>query len=139
MNTTLTLKINEGGNTTGNIIHTQTVPISNSFSGDLTVVIDKEVPLLQGRPYTFSLTWADPGTITFSNNSGDMYPDGVILINNVPSMGGADLYFAVYQGQEIFIPTMSEWGLLIFGLLVLNIGVFFVQVIEREDMPVFGN
>ena len=27
----------------------------------------------------------------------------------------------------ITIPTMSEWGLLIFGLLVLNMGVFFVQ------------
>lgn len=25
------------------------------------------------------------------------------------------------------IPTMSEWGLLIFGLLILNLGVFFVQ------------
>lgn len=25
------------------------------------------------------------------------------------------------------IPTMSEWGLMIFGLLVLNLGVFFVQ------------
>jgi len=25
------------------------------------------------------------------------------------------------------IPTMNEWGLLIFGLLILNLGVFFVQ------------
>jgi len=27
----------------------------------------------------------------------------------------------------VVIPTMSEWGLLLFGLLVLNIGVFFVR------------
>lgn len=30
------------------------------------------------------------------------------------------------------IPTMSEWGLLIFGLLVLNLGVYYL--IKREGM-----
>lgn len=30
----------------------------------------------------------------------------------------------------IIIPTMSQWGLLIFGLLILNIGLFFVQQLK---------
>jgi len=30
------------------------------------------------------------------------------------------------------IPTMSEWGLMIFGLLVLNLGIFFVY--KRNDL-----
>ena len=29
------------------------------------------------------------------------------------------------------IPTMSQWGLLIFGLLILNIGVFFIYRLEK--------
>jgi len=29
------------------------------------------------------------------------------------------------------IPTMSEWGLLVFSLLVLNLGVFFIYKKER--------
>lgn len=121
----LSLKINEGGNTSGRVIHTQTVPVSST--GDLTIIIDKAVSLSNGKPYTFSLTWASTGSIDFSNGAGDMYPDGVILINNTPSVAGADLYFAVYQGKEIFIPTMSQWGLLIFGLLMLNMGLYWVQ------------
>lgn len=32
------------------------------------------------------------------------------------------------------IPTMSQWGLLIFGLLVLNVSVFFVYL-KEEDLP----
>lgn len=28
------------------------------------------------------------------------------------------------------IPTMSEWGLMIFGLLMLNLGVFFIKRVE---------
>ena len=30
------------------------------------------------------------------------------------------------------VPTMNEWGLLIFGLLILNLGVFFVVKTERH-------
>lgn len=30
------------------------------------------------------------------------------------------------------IPTMSEWGLMIFGLLVLNLGVIFLR--RREEI-----
>lgn len=32
------------------------------------------------------------------------------------------------------IPTMSEWGLLIFGLLILNISVFFVRQLELKEI-----
>jgi len=40
----------------------------------------------------------------------------------------------VWDGSEDTIPTMSEWGLMIFALLVLNLGVIFLY--RREDMLV---
>lgn len=58
----LSLKINEGGNTSGKVIHTQTIPVSST--GDVTIIIDKAVSLSNGKPYTFSLTWASAGSIT---------------------------------------------------------------------------
>lgn len=133
----LSLKINEGGNTSGSVIHTQTVPVSST--GDLTIIIDKAVPLSSGKPYTFSLTWASAGTISFSDGgASDMYPDGVSLINNIPSVAGADLYFAVYQGKEIFIPTMSQWGLFIFGLLLVNFSLMFMHHLQSYQSKVAG-
>ena len=44
---------------------------------------------------------------------------------NVQTTGGS------CDGQAcLIIPTMSEWGVFIFGLLILNIGIFFVKVLQ---------
>ncbi len=38
--------------------------------------------------------------------------------------------------EDATIPTMSEWGLLIFGLLILNVSIFFLQ--RREEISEFN-
>ncbi len=51
--------------------------------------------------------------LRFANDGGGHYGINIQRIQNI---------------EEIEpIPTMSEWGLLIFGLIIMNLGVFFVQ------------
>ena len=33
--------------------------------------------------------------------------------------------------NEVAVPTMSQWGLMIFGLLILNIGLVFIRKQEQ--------
>ena len=35
--------------------------------------------------------------------------------------------YAIYTKKPKPIPTMSQWGLLIFGLLIMNLGLFFLK------------
>jgi hypothetical protein len=53
-----------------------------------------------------------PSSETFSGPTYSIYMISAIMTTTVP------------------IPTMSQWGLLIFGLLIMNLSVFFVQ--KRE-------
>lgn len=73
----------------------------------------------------------------------DAYPDGVGTSNGnytnptfnagVGILGTADMTFfmiispATPSISSTPIPTMSQWGLLIFGLLIMNLSVFYVQ------------
>ena len=60
------------------------------------------------------------------------YSDAGVLSLSTAS----DLVFGINIGVPVVvaaispIPTMSQWGLVIFGLLIMNLGVFFVYRIE---------
>lgn len=137
------LKIIEGIDTVGatvTLLHTQSVTVNSS--GDLTFTLDTPVNLEDGKSYTFSLiaTSMNTSAIRVSSTTGDQYSDGEVLINQnfLPSRN-TDLYFRVNIAGPIIdpttgsatIPTLSQWGLLIFGLLILNISVFKVIQIRK--------
>ena len=94
-------------------------------------------PVTAGNLYSFALRGADVTADGSPMPAIDPnVPDGqssfLISSGVMPMyspMAAQDLYFLISNKGPVVepIPTMSQWGLLIFGLLVLNMGVFFVQ------------
>lgn len=73
-----------------------------------------------------------PGTSGTSGTGGDSFLIGVANGATIPGAaadnrfdGSVTITYVVSPAETI--PTLSQWGLLIMGLLVLNLGVFFVQ------------
>ena len=67
-------------------------------------------------------------------------PDGLFLFGidlggTFSEVQASDLFFALTIGFTP-IPTMSEWGLLIFGLLVLNMAIFFIR--RKEGISILS-
>ena len=123
------LKIADGLNTSTNVIHTQNIVINGM--GDLEIDLTTPVALVNGNTYSFSLGGAgDALTIGFSSALGDVYPDGTLFQNTTP-LTTADLFFKISYQVLAPIPTLSQWGLLIVALLVLNLGSF---MIRREEL-----
>lgn len=126
----LTLKIASGHNTSANIIHSQTVTVT--AAGMLSIPVNTDLLLYKDGTYTFSLVSTNgTGNIDFAFGIGNVYAGGNMLLDNV-ALSTSDLEFGVFIGSPPFIPTMNQWGLLIFGLLVLNLSVFFAQRKELE-------
>jgi|GEM_PF-5416599 len=125
----LVLKIARGNNTSTNIIHSQTVTVS--AAGMLSIPINTDLVLYNGGTYTFSLVGTSgTGNIDFAIGIGNVYTGGNMLLDNV-ALTTTDLEFGVFIGPPPLIPTMGQWGLFIFGLLILNMGVFFVQTTAK--------
>lgn len=109
---------------------------SGLSDGMQTFTLNKGQFLVQkGGRYAFAVGGAQIDQVTL-----DMTPVGTPANPNLPdglfsfSINGgtfseqmpSDLFFAVGIDFSI-VPTMSQWGLMIFGLLTLNLGVFFIR------------
>lgn len=112
--------------------------------GLLTLTLDpSSFSVTQGNAYAFGIGGADIDQVTL-----DMSPVGAPANPDLPNglfafgiIGGtfseqmpSDLLFAVSVNftPPAPIPTMSEWGLMIFGLVVLNLGVLGIRRKELE-------
>lgn len=79
-------------------------------------------PAATSGTFTITQTLTGPqSTQLFSNN---LY----VQVNSVGNPGGEIRSQLMLGGQipDEPIPTMSQWGLLVFGLLIMNMGIYFV-------------
>lgn len=132
------LKIAKANTTNSNLLHTQVVSISDM--GDVELQLNTPIAVKKDSTYSFSLGGdGDPLNISFSSSFGDTYDDGA-LFRNATVLSTADLFFIVGIGAtpsaEQPIPTLSEWGLLILGLLTLNLSVFLIQSKVSNDKKI---
>lgn len=107
-----------------------------SANGDMVA----DLILAADNPTTFT-AGTDQSVVAATNNllgdskmSEKMASDGMTTMsyNLRGADGGGGHYGININGAapsvtDIPIPTMSQWGLLIFGLLIMNLSVFFVQ------------
>ena len=91
--------------------------------------------------YQVSMNAEDGSGSTSGAQSGDLSLFTNIVCNTVGTLGPGTVYGLSPSGNSLAnspcapepvepIPTMSQWGLLIFGLLIMNLSVFYVQ--KRE-------
>ena len=124
----LKLSVFKGITTTNNLLHTQLIQVNNP--GMLVIPIDKKVFVEEDVSYTFSFIGVNGhGNIDYAQTLGDTYTGGQLIRNNTP-LNSFDLFFSVYISQKPFIPTFSQWGLFIFGLVVLSLGIFLLRFLH---------
>jgi|GEM_PF-5414275 len=93
-------------------------------SGVNDITLATPYPVMAGNQYSFSL---NGGSFGLGYNGGDPYANGAnfrVFPNGSPtSASNRDLVFEVEFGPSSTpVPTMSEWGLILFGLTVLCVG-----------------
>lgn len=114
------------------------LPVYQTFNvgaGDVIVKINLSTPfpVVAGNMYSlgYGSTVASPG-VSFDDNdttAPGTYTGGEYL-TRTSADAARDLNFSATISPVVAtapIPTMSQWGLLIFGLLILNLGVSFVK------------
>jgi len=83
-------------------------------------------------------TWTQIGSdidgqaaVDFVGSSVSLSSDGSVVAIGATghdgSKGKVQVFCTTCTPQQAPIPTMSQWGLLIFGLLIMNMSVVFVQ------------
>ncbi|MEM1122852.1 MAG: hypothetical protein AAGJ18_20575 [Bacteroidota bacterium] len=104
---------------------------TNITDGIISLQLTHKFVVKSGQMYAFAVGGADLAAITLDMMPNSSTADTGALIgfdatNVFSTQTPSDLYFAVTIGVEQ-IPTLSDWCLLIFGLLVLNLGIYLVQ------------
>lgn len=113
--------------------------------GDVTLTLNTTFPVTAGQLYSFAIGNTDG--ILFDNSPNNNAPvDGTagapqgiqaFNINGVSiNTPNSDLFFQInIATRDPFapsIPTMSQWGIMIFALLLLNMGV--LLLLKKEKM-----
>ena len=125
----------------GNFLAGAAIATFNIVAADagnsITINLPTPIPVTNGLEYRFEINSPSTnfGVISINVNSTSDFTDGNIVIANGTYFNSQDFDFSVnIENQPAVvgspIPTISQWGLFIFGLLILNISVFFVQ--QRE-------
>lgn len=75
------------------------------------------------------------GGLASTNSIGSIFAGVAINSGNAGSFSGVDEIDRTFIGTLLFdfarpIPTMNQWGLFIFSLLVINLSIFYVQRME---------
>lgn len=104
----------------------------------ITINLNTPFPVVAGNLYSFafgSQTGAGNFVLDVNDNAPNgPYTDGLGIFN-AGQFANVDLNFSITIAPGNPIPTLSQWGLIIFGLLVLNLGLVFVykkQLITSE-------
>ncbi len=107
--------------------------------GLLNLPLKNGFPIEEGQEYEFQIQVIPSNNNNNSNltgyqetNFGPHYPDGVFTLDG-RRVGFRDLNFSLaIEKKESIIPTFSQWGLLIYGLLILNLGSFILIQMEKS-------
>lgn len=111
------------------------------MTGVVIINLTPHFPVVNGNLYRMQFGQVGAGSARIDANFGfggaDTYIGGVGVeasnYDNTANLGSeADMNFSfgitpAPPPTTAPIPTMSQWGLLSFGLLIMNISVFFVQ------------
>lgn len=104
---------------------------NNISDGPITLQLATPFAVTKGQHYAFAVGGSNIQAITFDMNPNNSSADVLFAfeIDNADTFDEqmpSDLYFAVNISVP-FIPTLSQWGLLVLGLLVLNLSVHIIQ------------
>ncbi|MBB5746874.1 IPTL-CTERM sorting domain-containing protein [Brevundimonas variabilis] len=98
------------------------VNLANTTPARNTVTLSTPLPIVAGNVYSFAF---DQASLT---GGGPVYPGGMAFIAGTTDPGTIDLNFEVVQvAAPAPVPTLSEWALILFGLILAGSAAFYIQ------------
>lgn len=126
-----TVELREGAGCTGNLIASEDF---TQVEGENTVAFSTQPILTNGQVYTFYIK--DNTTFTTYLTSNSEYEGGDFhMTAGCFALEGVDLVFNYSMTDNTntaAVPTMGEWALIIFGLIIMSMGVITVK--RREEL-----
>ena len=118
-----TLKIYQGESATpADLLYTQAnVNLGTVGNTINTVSLAQPVPVINGNQYTFIFEHATGGITILQADATNSYAGGKLYLN-AGFVAGIDLPFQV-NITDLPIPTLSEWGIIVFLLLLAAIAL----------------
>ena len=115
---------------TGTVLATKTMTATGT-SGEQTFVFDTPAMMTEGVVYAFnvSLDNVNSNSLGFVTAAPSDYTGG-----NICGPWDYDIVFTINEGEEVVapVPTMGEWALITFGLIIMSMGVITVRRREQD-------
>lgn len=118
-----------GSGTTGSVgtpASSQTVNLvdtGSDTSGFQTIVLDTPLPVTAGQQYAFAISVP---LVSFAGSSTNSYaPGSRLFAYNSPLTD--DLVFTVTEVAAVPVPTMSEWAMILLGMMLAGGAALFIQ------------
>lgn len=125
-----TMNIYEGNGCGGTLLGTATF----DHNGTTVVNFSPGIDVTQGNQYTwFAVHAGTSATALFSKTSGSYAGGHQWWGSNCDPITWKDSLFSVTIEEAPAIPTMNEWALIIFGLLILSMGTITVMQWQKTE------
>ena len=115
---------------TGNVLATETITASGT-SGEQTFTFANPAMLTNGTVYAFnvSLDNVNSNSLGFHTAAPGDYTGG-----NICGPWDYDIVFSINNPEDAVppVPTMGEWALITFGLIIMSMGVITVRRREQD-------
>ncbi len=116
-------------NVVGAPVSSQAVALVNSGSnlaGFQTITLAAPLPIIAGNSYSFVF---DSATMALHSN---VYGGGTVLSTFATPVGSLDLVFTATEvAPPAAVPTLSEWAMILFGLMLAGGAALYVQRRQR--------
>lgn len=119
----------DGNKIGGTPYQTAGITASNQ-AGVVTFNMTTPFPVTNGTLYRMEFDPAGAGVASFDASDTGTYADGIGTDNgNYDTFDNRDLNFSITISApvaSIVVPTFSQWSLIVFGLLIVNLGLFWM-------------
>lgn len=124
----------------GQVLHTQSINVNTV--GFPAFNLTTPISVVEGQEYSFGLKGSATTDFALGYDIINSFPNGQLyqnggIVTPVTSTTGDDAAFQINivpLPPPPPIPTISQWGLLIFGLLLLNLSIFYIRRKEANSL-----
>jgi len=100
----------------------------DNLTGFNTLLLATPFPVIQGQQYSFTIDNNGGGSAPpLAGNGANPYAGGGLVTFGNSVSGVSDLVFQIYETPTPPIPTLSEWAMILFGVILAGGAALLIQ------------
>jgi hypothetical protein len=136
-NTIIGVSVYEGQGCGGTEVYSNSDNIpGNNIDEATTINFDPTIPVTSGQQYTILIT-TDNGIRILIDDGGNNYPGGGFHGFNCDLQNDNDMVFSYTIDELVAIPTLSQWMIIILGLILTITGM--AVVLQKKNLSIIRN